>query len=70
MTIKVIVLAALIAAVWYGFKFVARHNKAKQARVGSNEADQCEEMKACSECGTFVLDNNGHCGRTECPYTE
>tara|TARA_Y100000588_G_C13922097_1_gene781951 strand:- start:110 stop:322 length:213 start_codon:yes stop_codon:yes gene_type:complete len=70
MTLKVIVLAALVAAVWYGFKLVARRNKVKQAQVGSNEADQREEMKACSECGTFVLDSNKNCGRTGCPYTE
>ncbi len=70
MTLKLIVLGAFIAAVWYGFKFVARRNKAKHGQVSSNEADQCEEMKACSECGTFVLDNNSSCGRTECPYTE
>ncbi|MEE2661388.1 MAG: hypothetical protein VYB39_00035 [Pseudomonadota bacterium] len=70
MFLKVIVLAAFIAAVWYGFKFVAGRNKAKQAQVGSNEVEHCEEMEACSACGTFVLDNNKNCGRTECPYTE
>ncbi len=73
---KLVVLAAIIAAGWYGFKFVGRVDRArkaalKSAREGSAEAavSEVEEMERCAACGTFVpLRGAGACGRDDCPY--
>ena len=60
MIMKYLLLAAIVAAVWYGFKAVSRRNKAKTASV--------EDMTACSVCGTFVTPEQGDCGKDGCPY--
>ncbi len=71
---KLVVLAAIIAAVWYGFKFVGRLDRArraalKSAREGSAEVADVEETERCAACGTFVpLRGAGACGRDDCPY--
>ncbi len=71
---KLVVLAAIIAAVWYGFKFVGRLDTARKAapmsaREESAEVADVEEMERCAACGTFVpLRGAGACGRDDCPY--
>ncbi len=73
---KLVVLAAIIAAVWYGFKFVGRLDKARKAALKSARVESAaapvadvEEMERCAACGTFVpLRGAGACGRDDCPY--
>ena len=68
MFLKLTVLLAIIAGVWFGFRAIARRNKAKQAEAERGERNRSEEMIACSVCGTFVPDSQRNCGRDACPY--
>lgn len=77
---KILVLLAMIALVWYGFKYVARRNK----NVGRDRADgrldqqsdagddeKIQDMETCSVCGTFVPNASARsCGRESCPYPD
>ena len=68
---KLLVLAAIIAAVWYGFKIIARRNQATP--VADDKADDgriaAEETVQCAACGTYVVQTGAvSCGRADCPY--
>lgn len=73
---KLLVLAAIVAVVWYGFKYVGRRNRiaaedaarrTTEARV--RELEQAEDMDKCAVCGTFVpVSAARHCGREDCPW--
>ncbi len=81
---KLIVLAAVIAAVWYGFKFIGRLDQARKqaeraspAAVGRkgraarprDPAPAAEDMVRCDACGAYVAQNGAAaCGRDDCPY--
>lgn len=73
---KLLVLAGIIAIVWYGFKIVARRNQLAAARAAQKSVDDRErerqdaqDMDKCARCGTFVpAIATRHCGRTDCPY--
>ncbi|NKB21667.1 MAG: hypothetical protein GKS01_14340 [Alphaproteobacteria bacterium] len=71
---KLIVLGLIIAAVWYGFKFVGRRNKGVGRKSVDPEVDQAaasdaQNMEKCAQCATFVPAAVAqNCGRDECPY--
>jgi len=81
---KLLVLAIILATVWYGFKFVgrldaARRSRAKEAlkraasraagRPAAPEPPAAEDMVRCRVCGTFVPARRATaCGRPDCPY--
>jgi ribosomal protein L32 len=74
---KLIVLAAIIAAVWYGFKWVNRYQQVQSAKAArsaarrekADAAPATEELIACPRCGTYVPAHNARaCGRADCPY--
>ncbi len=80
---KLLVLAAIIAAVWYGFKFVGRLDRARKEgarealkgrkrgeRAAAQKADAAaEEMLRCDACGAYVVARGAtSCGRDDCPY--
>jgi uncharacterized protein len=75
---KFLVLAAIIAAVWYGFRWVGRvaqirKEAAKRAEAESREtrmrAMPSEDMVRCPSCGTYVAPRAARaCGRSDCPY--
>lgn len=71
---KILVLAAIIAVVWFGFKWVARVNKlrqsaAKQKVGGGGSAENAEDMVKCPTCDAFVAPESArNCGRNGCPY--
>ena len=81
---KLLVLVAVIAAVWYGFKFIGRLQDQRQAdaklragvgrRPSARGADDpgtpaAENMVACPVCQAYVTARNtASCGRTDCPY--
>jgi uncharacterized protein len=77
---KILVLILIIAAVWYGFKFIARRNQNVGARqpkrhIGSDNGEASgsttQDMESCSVCGTFVPNTSAKsCGREACPYPE
>ena len=70
---KLLVLAVIIAAVWYGFKMWGRGGR---IRAEDSEPDgrieagsEPEDMSRCDVCGTFVPEGSArHCGRDGCPY--
>jgi hypothetical protein len=68
MIMKYLVLAAIVAAVWYGFKAISRRNKAKTAEDQRKAAEAVEDMTACTTCGTFVTSDQRNCGKSGCPY--
>lgn len=73
---KLLVLAAIIAAVWYGFKMVGRLGEDRKTPVSQRKdgrtpaaGGDTEDMVACPECGTFVAANSpARCDRANCPY--
>jgi uncharacterized protein len=69
---KIIILAAVIAAVWYGFKFVTRldqQRKQKVAREKRDAVDDVSDTLKCPVCGTYVAAQSaGDCGESGCPY--
>jgi len=72
---KIVVLAAVIAIVWFGFRWVQRWQAESQARLkessrrpsGGREV-QAETMVACRACGTYVVAGARGCGRRGCPF--
>ena len=68
---KLLVLAAIIAAVWYGFKLYqrleAKRAAERLARRGSMETG--EQMVECKACGVYnPAIGARNCGRADCPY--
>jgi uncharacterized protein len=75
---KLIVLVAIVVAVWYGFKFIGRLQEARKAdaalrqntakRPGAARND-AEDMVQCPVCQAFVAARStSSCGRADCPY--
>ena len=77
---KILVLGAIIAAVWYGFKMVGRMDAARKNKPGGNDrvnrggsgrgtpAD-VEDTVQCPVCGAYVVANaTSPCDRPDCPY--
>ncbi len=70
---KLVVLVAVIAAVWYGFKFIGRLDQARKAserrvagaararRAATGQAAprdlDAEDMVRCDACGAYVAQN-------------
>ncbi len=72
---KLLVLAAIIALVWFGFRLVGRLDRARkqQARApqpGAGTARQgVEDTVKCRACGAYVAARGAvACGRPDCPY--
>ena len=71
---KLIVLIAIVVAVWYGFKFVTRLDKQRKARLkaareADSEQEQVGQMVKCAVCDTYVAQGAAsNCGREDCPY--
>ncbi|MDJ0611795.1 MAG: hypothetical protein QNJ67_22675 [Kiloniellales bacterium] len=81
---KLLLLAALVGAVWYGFKLVSRLQEARQldrsvksqrrpvkggGDGGKAERKEAEEMVRCPVCEAFVAARaQSSCGRPDCPY--
>jgi len=73
---KLIVLAAIVVAVWYGFKFVGRLEKRRKRQLAAEkrqaEAEMAKDagtMVKCRVCGAYVAASGAmDCGRSDCPY--
>ncbi len=77
---KLLLLALIIGAVWYGYKFFGRLDssrrkveKAARAAVDRAAASRAEpaaqDMERCETCGDFVAQGSASsCGREACPY--
>ena len=72
---KIVVLVAIVAAVWFGFKCVGRLEKRRKEDLAAfrkpNPADikGVGEMVKCLKCDAFVAANGAmKCVRSNCPY--
>ncbi len=79
---KFLLLAAIIAAVWYGFKYmnrveaVRRSTRQAAGQVAERQRAQqrsrtieAEDLVKCPACGSYVAARGAtHCGRGDCPW--
>jgi hypothetical protein len=80
---KLVVLIAILLAVWYGFKLVGQLDRArKQALRARGQAARpagrrpaaaperaVEDMVKCGTCGTYIAARRPtRCSRADCPY--
>ena len=70
---KLLVLILVIAAVWYGYKYVNRINELRgelrrRAPRPKTRALEAEDMAKCRVCGAYVAADAGGCGKPDCPY--
>ena len=80
---KLLVLAAIVLAVWYGFKIVAKLDAARKQQIKQRAQEakrdggatprraepEAEEMVACPACLAYVPARRPtNCGRADCPY--
>lgn len=77
---KLLVLAILIAAVWYGFKYRARFETIRrnvreevarrQSAPGPRPPPRSvEDLVKCPQCGAFVAATGAtNCGKPGCPW--
>ena len=72
---KLLVLAVIVALVWYGFKWAGRvggqrgGGEIPRDDAGRAALEDAEDMAKCEVCGTFVPARGaGNCGRDGCPY--
>lgn len=73
---KLLVLAAILGAVWYGFKMIGRMQKSREAQnrqksrvsddtstSAKNQSDGALELVQCPACKSYVPpDSKCHCG--------
>ncbi len=72
---KILVFAAIIAIVWFGFRVIGRLDKARQQAARKPAAERArprpavEETVRCRVCDAFVAARGAtSCGRADCPY--
>lgn len=75
---KLLLTAFIIAAVWYGYRWLGRLDKARRRELGKSGAaeghgagpvERAEETEQCQVCGTYVArDGARTCERDDCPY--
>ena len=72
MLLKLVVLAAIIAAVFIGYRVIDRRikgAKAPQAPTAAPPAVDSQAMARCATCQTYVpAEGASGCGRADCPY--
>lgn len=72
---KLLILAAAIAIVWFGFRWWQRQQLAsrepprrtRNQRAGSGAV---EDMRACRACGVFIAAGAAPCERPDCPQRD
>jgi len=70
--LKIIVLAGIIAGVWYAFRWLNRIGDRKAEQVGKKGREQraaeIEDMVRCPVCDTYIAAGAPKdCGRPDCP---
>ena len=68
---KLLVLAAIVAAVWYGFRWVQRQQLQRSAERDRVERDPASsrDLDACPRCGVFFAAGAERpCDRSDCPF--
>lgn len=80
---KLLLLAAVVGAVWFGFKLISRLQEKRELEAGrggqgqglgrkaetGGRPSEAETMVQCPTCGTYVSAKGAKaCGRSDCPY--
>ncbi len=74
---KLLVLAIILAVVWYGWKYVQRveqvrrtlRDEIERRRTGTPPSRPAEDLVKCAVCATYVPARGAHsCGRADCPW--
>jgi len=80
---KVAVLVAIIAIVWFGFRWFQRWEKERREAAagqprgkldrdaspkGGGPSQEAEVMTACRVCGAYVVAGVRSCGKPNCPF--
>ncbi|MBP2315249.1 hypothetical protein [Azospirillum soli] len=80
---KILLLALVIGAVWFGWRWYNRVGAVGRERLREREREQkrqtggtaqssrvsAEDMEKCPECGAYVAPHSAvSCGRPGCPY--
>jgi hypothetical protein len=69
---KLLVLVAVVVAVWYGFKLVNRLEQERKRRLKEQRrqpSESVDKMEKCPVCDTYVVVAGArNCGRENCPY--
>ena len=80
---KLLVLAAIVAAIWYGFRWVGRLQKMRDAEqklrrqeargaargASAKQEPPAEDMVQCPRCQAYLPATRPlACGRADCPY--
>lgn len=80
---KLLVLALVVAIVWYGFKFLGRLKQTREAEARQRDLHSAddrnpasvggkldvEETVQCRTCGAYVPTHGAtNCGKAGCPY--
>ncbi len=76
---KILVIVAIVLAVWYGFKLIGHldrkrkeaarlHPGSGRARGRAGPGPVVQDMVKCPACGSYVAGRGaGSCGRADCP---
>ncbi len=69
---KFLVLAAVVAIAWYGFKLFGRLDQQRKQKIARDEeADRkgIADTVQCSVCDAYVAEGaKNNCGKPNCPY--
>ena len=77
---KLLVLVVVVAAVWYGFKFITRLQDARRTDAELRDSAvrrtkaakgpvEAEDMVQCPVCQAYIQARGvTDCGRADCPY--
>ncbi|KIL98336.1 hypothetical protein CCC_03619 [Paramagnetospirillum magnetotacticum MS-1] len=76
MFLKILLTVAVVAFIWFGFKFLGRSAELRRREEGrpvpsSSKEDTAgaETMVECRVCGTWQPSRSARsCGRGDCPY--
>lgn len=68
---KLLILALIVAVVWYGYKWMGRVGVVRKAGRGEGDSidRDSEDLVQCALCGTYVASGLDRCpeGRDDCP---
>ncbi|HSE78034.1 MAG TPA: hypothetical protein VLG66_08515 [Alphaproteobacteria bacterium] len=74
---KIVVLVAVIAIVWFGFRWLQRIESERRKAAGSSASRidgrrpvAAEDLAPCPVCGVYVVAGSPACGRKRCPLAQ
>ena len=69
---KILVLVAIIALVWYGFKIFGRGRKVEKSlrkgNISGGNEEQNVDLEECPICEAYVDRGALSCGKNGCPF--